>query len=65
MKPGTRDHLRNDPADIRAFTRAEGIFRRPISCSRFGQISDSIHSAMSGRQWSRNRRTQGILSTGT
>ena len=53
-----------DLGDMRPLTSTIGIFLSLASTIRFGQISDSVKSARSGRQCSMKRRQKRGLSSG-
>ena len=52
-------------SEMRALMSSIGMPRSQVSQSIAGQISLSVHTATSGRQWSRKRRTHGTTSSGT
>ena len=50
---------------MRPLTSASGMLRAAVSRMSFGQISDSVNTARSGRQWSRKRAAYSGASSGT
>ncbi len=65
MKPGKSCQRLYDRSDMRALTMPITAPVLRVSTIRFGQNSESTHSATSGCQWLRNARTGASVSTGT
>jgi hypothetical protein len=63
-RAGGNDHRSNDLADIRAFSKANGIPFKADANRRFGHSSLSMKIAACGCQWLKNLSTARGVSTG-